>query len=54
MDKDLRLTEAVYLLAEIEERYMHRTGKPTPSEIIASILQYSEEKQEISQRTYGD
>ena len=45
VDKDLRLTEAVYLLADIEER--------SPSDIITSILKHSEEKQEISPKAYG-
>ncbi|MEM9218992.1 MAG: hypothetical protein AAGD25_32250 [Cyanobacteria bacterium P01_F01_bin.150] len=40
VDKDLRLTEAVYLLADIEER--------SSSDVIDSILKHSGEKQEIS------
>lgn len=38
-DKDLRLTEAVYLLAEIEER--------SPTNIIDAIISHTQEKQAL-------
>ena len=49
-DKDLRITEAVYLLADIAMRYVHSTGKPTPTEIIDEIIAKAEEKQSATQQ----
>ncbi|NEQ97954.1 MAG: hypothetical protein F6K30_14745 [Cyanothece sp. SIO2G6] len=41
-DKDLRLTEAVYLLADIEAR--------SPFDIIAAIITHTQEKQSLTRQ----